>query len=353
MPVEKIDDILTKTHTSSKFENNGFSIGLNGVGLKCVNALSAKCQVDVKRDGKLWQFKSEKGEITQSTTAINDLDEPNETGTTITFIPDIEIMGEFEIEIEKYLEFLTQLSYMSKGLTIDFQAKRNDGKVLKKVLKSENGHLDYIKDIEKNPLIKDPVYIEDKSDDKELYMCINYSTKRDEDLILSFVNSMATTEHGTHIQGAKMALTSVFKKYIDDNKLLQKKDSNLDINGDDIIESITIILELKCIEPLFDSQTKDRLTSSDAIGYVRKVVTDQLTYYLNKNKNEAKILCNKIISNARGRRAAKNSKMLAKKKDTNPFTSISSLSKYTKASSKDPERLELFIVEGNSARRLS
>ena len=120
---------------------------MNGVGNKAVNALSAKCQVDVKRDGKLWQFKSEKGEITQSTKAINNLDDPNETGTTITFIPDIEIMGEFEIEIEKYLEFLTQLSYMSKGLTIDFQAKRNDGKVLKKVLKSENGHLDYIKDI--------------------------------------------------------------------------------------------------------------------------------------------------------------------------------------------------------------
>ena len=346
MPIEKIEDIMTKSHTSGKFENNGFSIGMNGIGNKCINALSESCKVTVKREGYKWSIGFAKGDKVEELTKLEKTDE---TGTTITFTPDKEIMGEYEIDSKAYLDFIKTLSYLSKGLTIQFIAKTKDKKTINQTLKSENGHIDYIKDIEKNPLLKTPIYFEDKTDDKQLYLAMNYTNKRDEELILSFVNNMATTEHGTHVQGMKMALTSVFKKYITDNNLLQKKDSKLEITGDDILDGLTVVVELKWIEPLFDSQTKDRLTSNDAMGYVRKVVTDQLTYWLNANKNDAKTLCNKIIVNAKSRKAAKAAKEAKKKTVNNGFTSISSLSKYTKASSKDPDNLELFIVEGNSA----
>lgn len=345
MPVAKIHDIMMVTHTSGKFSDNGFSIGMNGVGNKCINALSEKCSVNVKRDGYRWQMKFAKG---QPTTELLQLEETNETGTTISFIPDKEILGDFEIPTTELMELLQQLSYLSKGLTIQFHAKTKDNKTLNKIFKSENGHIDYINEIEKAPLLKKPIYIEDKTDNKQVFIAINYSTKRDEDMILSFVNNMSTTEHGTHVQGLKMALTQVIKKYITDNDILTKKDAKLEITGEDVIEGISVVIELKWIEPMFDSQTKDRLTSSEASGYVRKVIGDQLTYYLNKNKADAKAICNKIIMNAKGRAASKRAKTLTKKRETG-FTSISSLSKFTKASSKDAEKLELFIVEGNSA----
>lgn len=345
MPPTKIIDIMTKTHTSGKFEKPTFSIGMNGVGNKCINALSSQCKVIVKRDGNMYVAKFAKGQV------VGDLEvtpyDESDTGTTITFIPDKEILGEYNIDSERYLTALTQLSYMSKGLTIRFIAKTKEGKTINKIIKSENGHIDYVKDIEKNPVLKTPIYIEDSSDDnKKLFFAMNYSSKRDEEQILSFVNSMSTTEHGKHVEGMKAALTSVFKKYISENNMLSKKDSKLEINGDDVLEGLSVVLELKWIEPLFDSQTKDRLTSNDAAPYVRKVITDHLTHYLTVNKNDAKLLCNKIITSAKGRRAAKNAKEAKKKTSDNSFTSISSLSKYTKASSKDASLLELFIVEG-------
>ena len=133
-----------------------------------------------------------------------------------------------------------------------------------------------------------------------------------------------------------------------DNNILSKKDSKLEISGEDVLEGLSVVIELKWIEPMFDSQTKDKLTTTEAMGYVRKVVADSLSYYLDKNKNEAKAICNKVVMNAKGRAASKRAKTLTKKRETG-FTSLSNLSKYTKASNKDPEKLELFIVEGNSA----
>lgn len=279
------------------------------------------------------------------TSKLIQLEETNETGTTVKFKPDAEIMGEYDIDSQVFLEFIETLSYLSKGLEIDFHAVTKDKKSITKKFLSKNGILDYIKAIEKNGILKEPIYIEDKSEDRQVYIALNYSAKRDEELMLSYVNNMATKEHGTHVQGLRAAMTRIIKKYIEDNNLIPKKDGKIEITGDDVAEGLSAIIEVKWIEPMFDSQTKDNLTTSEVSGYVRKVVADQLSTYFTKNKADAKLICNKVILAAKGRAAAKRAKTATKKKESG-FTSISSLSKFTKASNKDPEQLELFIVEG-------
>ena len=348
LPLEKIHDILMKPHTSGKFENKGYSIGMHGVGAKCINALSSECILVVKRDGYKWTMSFSEGKIVKD---LAKKEATTETGTTFKFKPDHKVLGDFEIDSMEYLNFVETLSYMCKGLEINFHAKTKEGKTINKRLKSENGLLDLMKKEEKNPLLKESIFIEDKQDGSELRLAINYSTKRDEELILSHVNTMRTKAHGTHVQGLRMALTRVFKKYIDDNSLLPKKDAKLEITGDDVSEGISVMMELKWVNPMFEGQVKDKFTTKEAMGYVQKVVGDQLTTWLNSNKNDAKVICNKIILAAKGRAASKRAKLATKKKETG-FASISSLSKYTKASSKNPEELELFIVEGLSARSI-
>jgi DNA gyrase subunit B len=345
MPLGKLDDIMMKTHTSGKFENNGFSIGMNGVGNKVINALSEKTTVIVKRDGYKWKRVYSKGDPIGK---LEKLEKTSETGTTIIFKPDIEIHKDITINSIEYLDFLETISYLSKGLKITFHSTKTDGKEINKVLLSKNGLLDYLNALEKNPLIKRPIHIEDQDDERQVTIAMNYSTKSDDEILLSYVNNMATKEHGTHVQGFRMALTEVLKRYIDDNNMIAKKDGKLEITGDDVRESMTVVMELKWIEPLFDSQTKDKLTSNEAMGYVKKVVTEQLTEWLAKNKTDAKAICNKIILSAKGRMAAKRAKTNTQKK-AGGFASLSSLSKFTKASDPDPKNKELFIVEGNSA----
>lgn len=347
IPVEKLEDIMTVTHTSGKFENNGFSIGMNGVGNKAINALSDDLVVKIKRDGKIVKQKYSKG---KPISKIEVVGKTKETGTTFIFHPDIEILQDISINSDDYLDFLTSISYLNEGLTISYHAIKENGKEISRVLLSKNGIRDYLDAIEKYPLIKEPIYIEDKTqEDKQLKVCINYSTNNDDEVILSFVNSMMTKEHGTHVQGFRKAITDVFKNYIQNNNLLTKKDNNLEITGDDVRESLSAVIEVKWIEPMFDSQTKDNFTSKEAFGYVYKVVKEQLDLWLKINKNEGKIIANRIILAARGRHAAKRAKQATKRKDGSIFSSISSLSKYTKASSNDPKVKELFITEGQSA----
>jgi DNA gyrase subunit B len=348
MPLGKLDDIMTVTHTSGKFENNGFSIGMNGVGNKVINALSEKVIVIVKRDGHKWRRTFEKGKPVGK---LEKLEKTSETGTTIIFKPDEEIHGKdavYNIDSQMYLDFVEMLHYLAMGLKITFHATLKKGTEINKVLLSKNGLLDYLNSIEKNPLIKKHIFIEDAQDGKEIRVAINYAAKGDEEILLSHVNSMGTKEHGSHVQGFRMALTEVIKKYITENNLITKKEGNIEITGDDVREGLTAILELKWIEPVFDSQTKDNLTTKEAMGYVKKVVTDQLTTWLAKNKNDAKLICSKVILSAKGRMAAKRAKNNTKK-EKGVFSSISNLSKFTKASLSDPKLLELFIVEGNSA----
>lgn len=345
MPLGKLDDIMTVTHTSGKFENNGFSIGMNGVGNKVINALSEKTTVIVKRDGYKWKRVFAKGKPVGK---LEKLEKTKETGTTIIFKPDIEIHKDISIDSMAFLDFIETISYMCKGLKITFHATKKQGGEINKVLLSKNGVIDYLTVIEKNPLIKKPIYIEDTQDDKQILAAINYSTKGDEEILLSHVNNMATKEHGTHVQGFRMALTEVIKKYIEENGLIPKKDGKIEITGDDVREGLSTVMEVKWVEPVFDSQTKDKLTTNEVMGYVKKVVNDQLSTWLVKNKNDAKTICNRVILAAKGRMAAKRAKNNTKQK-ANPFASISNLSKFTKASGDNPADLEVYLVEGNSA----
>ncbi len=347
MPVGKIMDIMTETHTSGKFSNRGKSIGMHGVGITCVNALSSKCRVHVSRDGFEHTVEFAKGRVTKklrkgkATTA---------TGTAITFNPDLSIIGECEIPYEEIATTLEKLSYLAKGFSIKLKVVKGKEVLIDKHYKSEAGLSDYIKVVETNPLLKDAIVIEKDSEDntKELTAVINYSKKRDGELCLSFVNYMVTMLHGKHVEAFRSGFAFVVKKYIETNNMIPKKDK-LEVTTEDVFDGISVLLELKTNTPQFDSQSKHRYTNSDSYTFIRSTIVDVMTNYMNQDKNNAKTICNKVILNAKARRSAANAKILSKKKSDNSFTSISSLSKFTKAATKNPDLAELFIVEGSSA----
>jgi 5S rRNA maturation endonuclease (ribonuclease M5) len=219
------------------------------------------------------------------------------------------------------------------------------GEINKKFI-SKNGIVDYLNKIIQKPIIK-PFYMEKKIEGMEIELTFSYSENDGED-IRSFVNGVETVEGGTHNTGFKMGLTQVITKYINENALIPKKDSNITITGEDVREGLIAILNCKHKEPLFEGQTKNKLTNNDMLGFMKKLVTDELVKLLQDDKVKAKKLCERIILAAKSREASKKAKQAIKKK-ADIFSSISNLSKYTKCSSKDPEKREIFIVEGDSA----
>lgn len=356
MPIEKLDDIMMVPHTSGKFENNGFSIGMNGVGNKVINALSEKTVVIVKRDGFKWRRTFSKGKPVGDLEKLEKLPKGEATGTTVIFKPDLEHLDDKSIPLDdyldslKYLDFLEKVSYLNQGLRITFHATQRKGGEINKILVSKNGLSDYLSSIQKSSLLKNHIEVKEKHEDRQIEISMNYSNKiEDEDeVIRSYVNGMETIDGGSHVQGFKMALSEVLTKYIADNNMITKKEGKIEITGDDVREGITAIVHLRWIEPMFLGQNKEKLATNEAMGFVKKAVSEQVSEWLAKNKSEAKLVCQKIIASAKGRLAAKRSKAAVKKKEGG-FASVSSLSKFTKASSSDPKKKELFLVEGNSA----
>lgn len=351
IPVGKLDEVMTKIHAGGKFDNEygGFSIGMNGIGNKAINALSEETIVIIKRDGFTWKQIFSKG---KAKTELQKIGKTKETGTSISFIPDKEIMKDISIDSMDYFDFVERLSFLNKGLKITFHATKKQGGEINKIIQAKKGLKDYLLTLDKNLLLSKPIVIREKGAKDnikmEIELVFNYSSKYDDEVIKSFVNGLETIDGGTHNQGFKMALTEVIRKYIITNNLLTKKDGKLDITGDDVREGLVAILSTKHSDPLFSSQTKDKMTSDDIMGFTKKVVTDQLTQWLNTHRNEAKVLSNKVILSAKGRMAAKRAKLATSKK-TSGLTMLSSLSKFTGANSNLSEERELFITEGSSA----
>lgn len=340
---ETLENIFTKLHTGAKFDSSGktgynTSGGMNGVGAKATNALSDKFIVTSKRDGKIATMTFEKGE--RKGFKVEEY-AGKDTGTTITFHPDIEIFKEgISLDYEELKRQIQELAYLSPGLTftLKYKDKAED------VIVSQNGILDYIQDLNKKKNTITSVFYAEASEDRigvKLAMLYNDSYT---DTYKLYTNSIPNTA-GTHLTGFRTALTSAINNYARENKLLKEKDSN--IVGDELKEGLVLVLSFVMPDPVFSGQTKEKLDSSEGRTMVQKLVSKEIAIWLDSHPNDAKAIINKALLARAAREKAKKAKETVRKADVKKRAVMPGT--LADASSRNRASCEVFIVEGKSA----
>lgn len=340
---ETLENIFTKLHTGAKFDSSGktgynTSGGMNGVGAKATNALSDKFIVTSKRDGKIATMTFEKGD--RKDFKVEKYAE-KDTGTTITFHPDIEIFKEgISLDYDNLKRQIQELAYLSPGLTftLKYKDKAED------VIVSQNGILDYIQDLNKKKNTITSVFYAEASEDRigvKLAMLYNDSYT---DTYKLYTNSIPNTA-GTHLTGFRTALTSAINNYARENKLLKEKDSN--IVGDELKEGLVLVLSFVMPDPVFSGQTKEKLDSSEGRTMVQKLVSKEIVIWLESHPNDAKAIINKALLARAAREKAKKAKETVRKADVKKRAVMPGT--LADASSRNRASCEVFIVEGKSA----
>jgi len=343
MGIPAIEVILTTLHSGGKFGGSGYTIsgGLHGVGLSVVNALSSLMVIKVKRDGKIYSQQYMRGKPAGPLEIIG---ESTETGTSIYFEPDEEVFEEIVFEREILVQRIRELSFLNKGLLIEVIDER-DPEGYQKAFKADGLH-DFVAYINKNkePLHDKEIYFDVKKEDVVVEIAIQYNNGYAEN-IYSFANNIRTQEGGTHEVGFKNALTRVINDYAKKNGILKESEANL--NGEDIREGIVAIISVLVKEPQFEGQTKTKLGNTFVRSVVESTVYEKIDDFLDENPADAKRILEKAISARRAREAAKKARELTRRKSALESTSLPG--KLADCSSKDPAVSELFIVEGDSA----
>lgn len=333
---------LTILHAGGKFNNDAYKVsgGLHGVGVSVVNALSEKLEVIVKQNGKIFKQEYERG---VPKTELNIIGETNETGTTITFKPDKEIFEELEYNYDILLQRLRELAFLNKGVKIELIDERD---VKKEILHYEGGIASFVKYLNRNKevLHEEPIYMEAKSEDYDVEVCMQYNDTYTEN-IFSFANNIDTREGGTHLIGFKTALTKVINDYARKFNVIKENEKNL--QGEDVREGLTAIVSVKLKNPQFEGQTKTKLGNTEMRSIVDSIVTEKLTAFMEENPKVAKIILEKATSAARAREAAKKARELTRRKTALESTALPG--KLSDCSEKDASKCELFLVEGDSA----
>ena len=340
---ETLENIFTKLHTGAKFDSSGktgynTSGGMNGVGAKATNALSDKFIVTSKRDGKIATMTFEKGD--RKDFKVEKYAE-KDTGTTITFHPDIEIFKEgISLDYDNLKRQIQELAYLSPGLTFTLKYKNK----AEDVIVSQNGILDYIQDLNKKKNTITSVFYAEASEDRigvKLAMLYNDSYT---DTYKLYTNSIPNTA-GTHLTGFRTALTSAINNYARENKLLKEKDSN--IVGDELKEGLVLVLSFVMPDPVFSGQTKEKLDSSEGRTMVQKLVSKEIAIWLDSHPNDAKAIINKALLARAAREKAKKAKETVRKADVKKRAVMPGT--LADASSRNRASCEVFIVEGKSA----
>lgn len=348
-PVEKkpaVEVVLTVLHAGGKFGGGGYAVsgGLHGVGASVVNALSTKLSVEVKRDGHIW---SQSYTIGVPDAPLKKIGDTKETGTTIQFTPSAEIFETVEFEYETLRQRFQQMCFLNKGLKINLLDER-DGRTDSYLY--ERGLIDYVEYLnsaKKVETIHDEVIsIETETAEKNLSVeiAMQWTTGYNEG-VHTYANTINTHEGGTHEEGFRAALTSLLNKYARDKSLLKEKDENL--TGDDVREGLTAVISVKLTEPQFEGQTKTKLGNTEAKAFVQRVVNDQLGDWLERNPTQAKEVVRKAIQAASARLAARKAREATRRKGL--LESGGMPGKLRDCSSRDPEKSEIYIVEGDSA----
>jgi DNA gyrase subunit B len=336
--------VLTVLHSGGKFGDGGgykVSGGLHGVGVSVVNALSERLELEVRRDGHVWTQHYERG-------APKDKLKPGkatkETGTTITFLPDLEIFEEVVYDFETLAQRMRETAFLTKGLKIVLTDERGSREHIE--FKYDGGIRDFVAYLnrQKEPIHKKIVYFEQESDDGQVEVAMQWNSSYQES-IFSFANNINTTEGGTHLSGFRSALTRTLNDYARKKGLLKERDESL--AGEDVREGLTAIVSVKLHEPQFEGQTKSKLGNPQMKGIVESTVNRKLGEFLEENPGEANKAIGKAIAAARAREAARKARDLTRRKSALENSMLPG--KLADCSVEDPVHAEIFIVEGDSA----
>ena len=340
-----VEVVFTILHAGGKFGNGGYKVsgGLHGVGASVVNALSEWLEVQVYKDGNIYQQRYERGKVTYPLKIVGKCG-PEQHGTKVTFLPDKEIFEETVYDYDTLKIRLRETAFLTKNLKIILKDNREEKK--EKVFHYEGGIKEFVTYLNKGktPIYDQVIYCEGTREGVYVEVSMQHNDSYTEN-IYTFVNNINTPEGGTHLTGFKNALTKTFNDYAREKKLL--KDSEDNLSGEDIREGLTAIISVKIEDPQFEGQTKQKLGNSEARAAVDNIVSEQLTYFLEQNPAVAKSMCEKSILAQRARAAARKARDLTRRKSA--LDGMALPGKLADCSDKNPENCEIYIVEGDSA----
>ncbi|MDC0097836.1 DNA topoisomerase (ATP-hydrolyzing) subunit B [Flavobacteriaceae bacterium] len=347
--VSALEVVMTKIGAGGKFDKDSYKVsgGLHGVGVSVVNALSGALKATVYREGKIYEQEYERGKSMYPVKSVGTTDF---RGTMVTFKPDHEIFQQtLEFNYDTLANRLRELSFLNKGLTITIEDKRvteEDGAFKGETFHSKEGLKEFIRFLDGNRemLIGDVISMEGEKNGIPVEVAMVYNTSYTENLH-SYVNNINTHEGGTHLSGFRRGLTNTLKKYADASGMLDKL--KFDIAGDDFREGLTAIISVKVGEPQFEGQTKTKLGNREVTSAVSQAVSQMLENYLEENPIDAKVIVQKVILAATARHAARKAREMVQRKTVMSGGGLPG--KLSDCSEQDPEKCEVFLVEGDSA----
>lgn len=337
-----LEIVHTVLHAGGKFGDGGYKVsgGLHGVGASVVNALSERFVVQVSRDGGMFRQSYTRG---NPNTDVEQIGDSTQTGTKTTFWPDAEIFETIEMDTDVISTRLRETAFLNKGLKIIFHDEKNGSE---ETFHYEGGIGSYVAYLnETKTTIHDEVFYVDKSqDDVNVEVALQYTESYSES-VLTFANNINTTHGGTHLTGFRNALTRIMNDYARKNNLIKENQDNL--TGDDVREGLTAIISVKVLNPEFEGQTKEKLGNSEVQGITQQVFGDSLQEWMEFNPKAAKTIIQKAVQAYTAREAARKARELTRRKSALENSTLPG--KLADCSSRDPERSEIFIVEGDSA----
>ncbi|WP_461788147.1 DNA topoisomerase (ATP-hydrolyzing) subunit B [Pedobacter sp.] len=344
-----LEIVMTVLHAGGKFDKDTYKVsgGLHGVGVSCVNALSTHLKAEVHREGKIWMQEYEIGVPQYDVKEVGTTDK---RGTIVTFSPDPTIFTQTtEYKYDTLAARLRELAFLNKGIKLTLTDEREvleDGTFFSEVFHSDGGLKEFVAFLDgtRASFLPEPIYVEGIKNGIPVELAFQYNDSYSEN-VHSYVNNINTHEGGTHIAGFRRGLTRTLKAYADKSGLL--KNLKMEITGDDFREGLTAVVSVKVAEPQFEGQTKTKLGNSEVMGAVDVAVGEALGNYLEENPKEAKMIINKVILAATARAAARKAREMVQRKSVMGGSGLPG--KLADCSDSDPEKCEIFLVEGDSA----
>jgi DNA gyrase subunit B len=335
-----LEMVMTMLHAGGKFDHKVYKVsgGLHGVGVSVVNALSEWMEVEVKRDGKVYVQRYERGKPVSEVTAIAEADT---TGTKVRFKPDDEIFEETTFSYDILASRLRELAFLNRGITIHIEDEKTERT---EEFSYDGGIVEFVEYLNKNktPLHQRPIYFFKEKDGTQVEIAMQYNDSYKEN-IYAFANNINTKEGGTHLIGFKAALTRSINEYIRKNKVK----TGISLSGEDVREGLTAVISVKLTDPQFEGQTKTKLGNSEIKGIVESLVGEGLSEFLEENPQVARAIIDKAAGAAEARIAARKARELTRRKSALESSTLPG--KLADCQERDPAKSELFIVEGDSA----